>query len=75
MSQEELKATSKSLEETSTNLTQTQGWLQETKQELVQTRVERDERGFLVEHHHRNEQALLGEATEVRMLSGSGVWC
>lgn len=65
MSQEELKATSKCLEETSATLTHTKGRLEETEKVLGETRLECNERGFLVTEHMKNEQALHGEATAV----------
>ena len=64
-SQQELEATSQQLEQTTVNLAATTDQLCDTQKNLQQARVERDERGFLVDEHVRNEQALLGEAGQV----------
>ena len=69
-SQQDLEATSQQLEQTTANLAATTDQLCDTRKDLRQTRVERDERGFLVDEHVRSEQALLGEAGQVIISHG-----
>ena len=65
-SQQQLESTTEQLETTTVALTTTKEQLVETHQDLTQTIVERDERSFLVDEHVRSEEALLGEAEQVR---------
>ena len=64
-SQRELEATSQQLQSTTESLVATQDQLAVTQTNLHKTREDRDEKGFLVEEHVRNEQTLLTEAEEV----------
>ena len=64
-SQRELEATSQQLQSTTESLVATQDQLAVTQTNLHKTREDRDEKGFLVEEHVRNEQTLITEAEEV----------
>lgn len=66
-SQRELEVTSQQLQSTTESLVSTQDQLAVTQANLYKTREDRDEKGFLVEEHVRNEQTLLTEAEEVNI--------
>lgn len=68
-SQRELEATSQQLQSTTESLVATQDQLAVTQTNLHKTREDRDEKGFLVEEHVRNEQTLITEAEEVKRYS------
>lgn len=65
-SKAELEHTTQQLETTNQRLVTTKESLMSTRRDLYQTCVERDQKTFLLGEHSHTEQALLGQAEQVR---------